>query len=38
VQSYTLGLKTTTPDSTLRFNTEAFYNDYTEKAACPEGR
>jgi iron complex outermembrane receptor protein len=31
VQSYTLGLKTTTPDSTLRFNTEAFYNDYTDK-------
>jgi iron complex outermembrane receptor protein len=31
VQSYTLGLKTTSPDSTLRFNTEAFYNDYTDK-------
>lgn len=31
VQSYTLGLKTTTPDSTLRFNTEAFFNDYTDK-------
>ena len=31
VQSYTLGLKTTTPDSKLRFNTEAFYNDYTDK-------
>jgi len=31
VQGYTLGFKTTTPDSTLRFNTEAFYNDYTDK-------
>jgi iron complex outermembrane receptor protein len=31
VKSYTVGLKTTTPDSRLRFNTELFYNDYTDK-------
>ncbi len=31
VRSYTLGYKATTDDGKLRFNTEAFYNDYTDK-------
>ena len=36
VGSYTLGLKTTTPDDRLRWNTEAFYNDYTNKQLSTE--
>ncbi|HSB96852.1 MAG TPA: TonB-dependent receptor, partial [Spongiibacteraceae bacterium] len=31
VKTYALGLKTTLLDGRLRFNTEAFYNDYTDK-------
>ncbi len=31
VRTYSLGLKTTTADGHLRFNTEVFYNDYTDK-------
>lgn len=31
VRTYSLGLKTTLADGRLRFNTEAFYNDYTDK-------
>jgi len=36
VGSYTLGLKTTTRDDKLRWNTEAFYNDYTNKQLSTE--
>jgi len=36
VGSYTVGLKTTTPDGRLRWNTEAFYNDYTNKQLSTE--
>ena len=36
VKTYTLGLKTTTPDGKLRWNTEAFYNDYTNKQLSTE--
>ena len=36
VGSYTLGLKTTTPDDKLRWNTEAFYNNYTNKQLSTE--
>jgi iron complex outermembrane receptor protein len=36
VRSYTLGLKTTTADGKLRWNTEAFYNDYTNKQLSTE--
>jgi iron complex outermembrane receptor protein len=36
VGSYSLGLKTTTPDDRLRWNTEAFYNDYTNKQLSTE--
>ena len=36
VGSYTVGLKTTTPDDKLRWNTEAFYNDYTNKQLSTE--
>jgi iron complex outermembrane receptor protein len=31
VRTYALGLKTTLLDNRLRLNTEAFYNDYTDK-------
>jgi iron complex outermembrane receptor protein len=31
VTTYSLGLKSTLLDGTLRMNTEAFYNDYTDK-------
>lgn len=31
VKTYAVGLKTTLLDGTLRLNTEAFYNDYTDK-------
>jgi iron complex outermembrane receptor protein len=31
VKTYALGLKTTLADGRLRLNTEAFYNDYTDK-------
>jgi len=31
VRTYSIGLKTTVADGHLRFNTEAFYNDYTDK-------
>ena len=34
--SYTVGLKTTTADGKLRWNTEAFYNDYTNKQLSTE--
>jgi iron complex outermembrane receptor protein len=36
VGSYTLGLKTTTADGKLRWNTEAFYNNYTDKQLSTE--
>ena len=36
VRSSTLGLKTTTEDGRLRWNTEAFYNDYTNKQLSTE--
>ena len=36
VGSYTMGLKTTTADGKLRWNTEAFYNDYTNKQLSTE--
>jgi iron complex outermembrane recepter protein len=36
VGSYTVGLKTTTPDDKLRWNTEAFYNNYTNKQLATE--
>ena len=36
VRSYTVGLKTTTADGKLRWNTEAFYNDYTNKQLSTE--
>ena len=31
VRTYSLGMKTTLADGRLRFNTELFYNDYTDK-------
>ena len=36
VGSYTVGLKTTTPDDKLRWNTEAFYNNYIDKQFSTE--